>query len=69
MSLLTVEMLKRERERERVRRGKQRKATAAWISEFAVENLPLSRTPALVPEFALKDLPCAEHSDDIYIHI
>ena len=31
--------------------------TAAWVSEFAVEDLPLSRTAALVPEFAVKDLP------------
>ena len=31
--------------------------TAAWFSEFAVEDLPLSRTAALVPEFAVKDLP------------
>ena len=31
--------------------------TAAWVSEFAVEDLPLSRTAALVPEFTVKDLP------------
>ena len=31
--------------------------TAAWVSEFAVEDLALSRTAALVPEFAVKDLP------------
>ena len=31
--------------------------TAAWVSEFAVEDLPLRRTAALVPEFAVKDLP------------
>ena len=31
--------------------------TAAWVSEFAVEDLPLSRTAVLVPEFAVKDLP------------
>ena len=31
--------------------------TAAWVSEFAVEDLPWSRTAALVPEFAVKDLP------------
>ena len=31
--------------------------TAAWVSEFAVEDLPLSRTAALVPEFSVKDLP------------
>ena len=31
--------------------------TAAWVPEFAVEYLPLSRTASLVPEFAVKDLP------------
>ena len=31
--------------------------TAAWVPEFAVEDLPLSRTATLVPEFAVKDLP------------
>ena len=31
--------------------------TAAWIPEFAVEDLPFSRTAALGPEFAVKDLP------------
>ena len=31
--------------------------TAAWVSEFAVEDLPLSRTTALVPEFAVEALP------------
>ena len=30
--------------------------TAAWVPEFAVEDLPLSRTAVLVPEFAVKDL-------------
>ena len=30
--------------------------TAAWVPEFAVEDLPLSRTAAFVPEFAVKDL-------------
>ena len=29
--------------------------TAAWVPEFAVEDL-LNRTAALVPEFAVKDL-------------
>ena len=29
--------------------------TAAWIPEFAVEDLPLGRTAAFVPEFAVKD--------------
>ena len=31
--------------------------TAAWIPEFAVEDLPLSRTAVMVPEFKVKDLP------------
>ena len=31
--------------------------TTAWVSEFAVEDLPLSRTAALGPKFAVKDLP------------
>ena len=31
--------------------------TAAWVPEFAVEDLPLSRTATLVPTFAVKDLP------------
>ena len=31
--------------------------TAAWVPEFAVEDLPFSRTATLVPEFAVKDLP------------
>ena len=31
--------------------------TAAWVPEFAVEDLPLSRTATLVPGFAVKDLP------------
>ena len=31
--------------------------TAAWVPEFAMEDLPLSRTAAFVPEFAMKDLP------------
>ena len=35
--------------------------TAAWVSEFAVEDLPLSRTAALVPEFAGRICPWAEH--------
>ena len=28
-----------------------------WVSEFVVEDLPSSRTAALVPEFAVKELP------------
>ena len=31
--------------------------TAAWVPEFAVEDLPLSRIAAFVPEFAVKGLP------------
>ena len=31
--------------------------TTAWVTEFAVEYLPLSGTAALVPEIAVKDLP------------
>ena len=31
--------------------------TAAWVTKFAMEDLPLSRTATLVPEFAVKDLP------------
>ena len=38
--------------------------TAAWVPEFAVEDLSLSRTAALVSEFAVKDLLLAEYSDD-----
>ena len=30
---------------------------AILVPEFAVENLPLSRTAVLVPEFAVKNLP------------
>ena len=29
-----------------------------------MEDLPLDRTATLVPAFAAKDLPWAEHSDD-----
>ena len=31
--------------------------TAAWVPEFAVEDLPLGRTASLVPEFAVKYVP------------
>ena len=31
--------------------------TATFVSEFAVEDLPLGRTAAVVPEFTVKDLP------------
>ena len=43
--------------------------TATLVTQFRVEDLPLGRTEALVPELAVKDLPWAEHSDDIYIYI
>ena len=43
--------------------------TAAWVSEFAVEDLPLSRTAALVPEFSVKDLPLGRILLIIYIYI
>ena len=35
--------------------------TATWVSEFAMEDLPLGRISALVPMFAVKDLSFAEH--------
>ena len=38
--------------------------TATLVPEFAEDHLPLGRTVALVPGFAVKDLPWAEHSDD-----
>ena len=38
--------------------------TATWVPEFAVEDLLLSRTAALVSEFSVKDCPWAECSDD-----
>ena len=31
--------------------------SAAWVSVFAVEDLPLSRTAALVLEFVVQELP------------
>ena len=31
--------------------------TAAYVPEFAMEDLPLDRIAALAPEFAVKDLP------------
>ena len=42
--------------------------TAAWVTEFAVEDLPLSRTAAQVPEFAVKDLPLGSIFDDDECH-
>ena len=37
--------------------------TATMVHEFAVEDLPLDRTPTLVPGLPMKDLPLAEHFD------
>ena len=34
------------------------------VPEFAVEDLPLGRTAALVPELAVTGLFWTEHSDD-----
>ena len=31
--------------------------TAAWIPEYAVEDLPLNRHVDMVPEFVVKDQP------------
>ena len=36
----------------------------SMVPEFAVEDLPLYRTPTLVPAFTVKNCPWAEHSDD-----
>ena len=43
--------------------------TATLVPEFAVEDLPLGRTTALMPEFAMKIFSWAEQSvdDDILI--
>ena len=41
--------------------------TATLVSEFAVEDLPLGRTPAVVPKFAVKDLPLGRTAAYIYI--
>ena len=38
--------------------------TATLVPDFAVEDLPLGRTAALVPSLQWKICPCAEHSDD-----
>ena len=58
--LMSVQMLKREWGAEingKLPHLSIPSKTAAWVSEFAVDNLSLSRTAALVPEFAVKDLP------------
>ena len=41
--------------------------TATWVLEFAVEDLPLARTSALMSELAVKDLPLgrAITNDDV----
>ena len=36
--------------------------TEAWVPEFSVEDLPLSRTEVFVPEFAVKDLPFGQNT-------
>ena len=41
--------------------------TATLVPVFAVEDLPLGRSAALVPEFAVKTCLWAEHSDDMFI--
>ena len=38
--------------------------TATLVPEFAVEDLPLGITAALVPALAVKACPWTEHSDD-----
>ena len=55
-------MLKREREWGAEINGKLPhlsipNKTAAWVPEFAMEDLPLSRTVAFVSVSALKDVP------------
>ena len=37
--------------------------TAAFVPEFAMEDLPLVRIAILVPAFAVNDLPLEEHTD------
>ena len=37
---------------------------ANLVLEFAVEDLPLDRTPTLVPVFAVKDLPLGRTLDE-----
>ena len=36
--------------------------TAALVSEFEAQDLPLCRTSALVPEFEMEDLPLCRTS-------
>ena len=58
--LRSVQMLKREWGAEVNRKLPHLsipRKTAAWVPEFAVEDLHLNRTATLVPEFAAKDLP------------
>ena len=43
--------------------------TQALVPEFALEDLPLSRTAVLVPEFAVKDLPLGRILWWLYIYI
>ena len=56
---MSVQMLKREcgTENGKLTHLSIPSKTAAWVPEFAVEDLPWSRNAELVPEFAVKDLP------------
>ena len=54
--LMSIQMLKRERERER-EWGAESNGKPSLVPEIAVEDLPLGRTTVLVPEFSVKDLP------------
>ena len=42
--------------------------TAAWVPEFAVEDLPSSRTAVSIPEFAVNNLPTCPWTEcsDVY---
>ena len=58
--LRSVQMLKREWSAESNGKLPQlfiTSKTANLVTEFAMEDLPLSRTAALAPEFVMKDLP------------
>ena len=45
--------------------------TATLVPEFAMEDLPLDRSPTFVPAIAVKDLPVGQNTndDDIYSNI
>ena len=58
--LRSVQMLKREWGAESNRKLPHLSIPSkivVWVPEFAVEDLPLSRTAALVPWIAVKELP------------